>query len=165
MTQPAGAATCQHSSLVQHQNSLTIESYVPGSKRQQLLMPRELSHAQHPGKHALTKNITHPASLNTNTNIQPTAQHRPLGLGSSSLPHQPLAACPRGGGAARSLQRQWTAVKPGRRGADVSCNVLPFFLDLSLAFAPGMEFFDAVKSSVDSEVVFQATLQVQCYGV
>lgn len=58
------------------------------------------------------------------------------------------------------MRRQWTTAKPGGRG-DVSCNVLPFFLDLSLAFAPGMEFFDAVKSSVDSEVVFQATLQVR----
>lgn len=84
------------------------------------------------------------------------AQHKPLGLASSTLPHQPLA-CPRG---TRSLRRQWTTAKPGGRG-DVSCNVLPFFLDLSLAFAPGMEFFDTVKSSVDSEVVFQATLQVR----
>jgi hypothetical protein len=84
----------------------------------------------------------------------PTAQHKPLGLGSSTLPHQPLGTVPRG---ARGLRRTWTTAKP--RG-DVSCNVLPFFLDLSLAFAPGMQFFDAVRSSVDSEVVFQATLQV-----
>lgn len=82
------------------------------------------------------------------------AQHKPLGLGSSTLPHQPFSACPRG---PRCLRRQWTTAKPA---GDVGCNVLPFFLDLSLAFAPGMEFFDAVKSSVDSEVVFQATLQV-----
>jgi hypothetical protein len=59
---------------------------------------------------------------------------------------------PRG---ARNLRRQWTTAKP--RGGDVSCNVLPFFLDLSLAFAPGVDFFDAVKSSVDSEVVFQVS--------
>lgn len=78
------------------------------------------------------------------------AHPKPLGLGSSALPHPPLDAVPRG---ARNLQRQWTTAKP--RGGDVSCNVLPFFLDLSLAFAPGVEFFDAVKSSVDSEVVFQ----------
>lgn len=90
----------------------------------------------------------------------PTAHLKPLGLGSSNLPHQPLAACPRG---ARNLRRQWTTAKP--RGGDVSCNVLPFFLDLSLAFAPGVEFFDAVKSSVDSEVVFQATLQVRAQGI
>jgi hypothetical protein len=88
--------------------------------------------------------------------LLPTAHLKPLGLGSSNLPHQPLGACPRG---ARNLRRQWTTAKP--RGGDVSCNVLPFFLDLSLAFAPGVEFFDAVKSSVDSEVVFQATLQVR----
>lgn len=86
--------------------------------------------------------------------LSPAAQHKPLGLGSSALPHQPLGTVPRG---ARGLRRTWTTAKP--RG-DVSCNVLPFFLDLSLAFAPGMELFDAVKSSVDSEVVFQATLQV-----
>jgi hypothetical protein len=92
--------------------------------------------------------------------LSSSAAHKPLGLASSTLPHQPLG-CPRG--AARSLRRQWTTAKPGGRG-DVSCNVLPFFLDLSLAFAPGMEFFDAVKSSVDSEVVFQATLQVRPFS-
>ena len=100
--------------------------------------------------------VPHPLCPCTPSLSSPAA-HKPLGLASSTLPHQPLG-CPRG--AARSLRRQWTTAKPGGRG-DVSCNVLPFFLDLSLAFAPGMEFFDAVKSSVDSEVVFQATLQVR----
>jgi hypothetical protein len=40
-----------------------------------------------------------------------------------------------------------------------TCQVLPFLLDISLAL---YDTLDLVKSSVDSEVVFQATLQVRC---
>jgi hypothetical protein len=39
-----------------------------------------------------------------------------------------------------------------------TCQVLPFLLDISLAL---YDTLDLVKSSVDSEVVFQATLQVR----
>jgi len=57
-----------------------------------------------------------------------------------------------------SLRRMWTIAKPGRGGdCDFSCNVLPFLLDISLSL---FDTLDLVKSSVDSEVVFQATLQV-----
>jgi hypothetical protein len=95
----------------------------------------------------------------------------PLGLGSGGLPPLSAGVVPRPGGG-RKLRRQWTTAKPYGGGAarntrsssggggGVACAALPFFLDLSLAFAPGAEFFDSVKSSVDSEVVFQATLQV-----
>lgn len=53
------------------------------------------------------------------------------------------------------IQRQWTVAKNTR---DTSCTVLPFLLDISLAL---YDTLDLVKATVDSEVVFQATLQVR----
>lgn len=54
------------------------------------------------------------------------------------------------------IRRQWTMAKDTRDST--SCQVLPFLLDISLAL---YDTLDLVKSSVDSEVVFQATLQVR----
>jgi hypothetical protein len=53
------------------------------------------------------------------------------------------------------IRRQWTMAKD--TSDSTTCQVLPFLLDISLAL---YDTLDLVKSSVDSEVVFQATLQV-----
>jgi hypothetical protein len=56
----------------------------------------------------------------------------------------------------RRIRRQWTMAKD--TSDSTTCQVLPFLLDISLAL---YDTLDLVKSSVDSEVVFQATLQVR----
>ncbi|KAF8063725.1 hypothetical protein HT031_003580 [Scenedesmus sp. PABB004] len=82
----------------------------------------------------------------------------PKGLGlASGLPGALTPGCGTGLGGP-PIRRQWTMAKRAPR--ETACQALPFLLDISLALFENM---DMVKSSVDSEVVFQATLQVPAH--